>query len=107
MGRVARARDLALGLGTEDASAAPLLVEVGGALLAAGSPTDAVTCLDRAIEAAPRDPEARYRRALGLLALGRLAEARSDIETLLELTPDGPRAAKARLALEELSGVAE
>jgi Flp pilus assembly protein TadD len=105
-GRVTRARDLALGLGADDTSTPPLLVEVGTALLAAGSTTDAVTCLDRAIEIGPTHPEARYRRALGLLALGRSEEARRDFEALLELAPDGPHAAKARLALEELPEVA-
>jgi hypothetical protein len=105
-GRVARAGDLAAGLRTDDPSAVPLLVEVGAALLQAGSTADAVACLDRALEAAPRSPEARYRRALGLLALGRPAEARRDFETLLELAPDGPHAAKARLALDELSEAA-
>jgi hypothetical protein len=106
-GRVARAGDLVADLSRDDPTAVPLLVEVGAALLAAGSTAEAVACLDRALEAAPGHLEARYRRALGLLALGRRAEARHDFETLLELEPDGPHAAKARLALDELSGVPE
>jgi hypothetical protein len=106
-GRMGRARDLAAALGADDPAAAPLLVEVGAALLEAGRTADAVACLDRAIEAAPDVPEAHYRRALGLLALGRGAEAGRDFETVLELAPVGPHAAKARLALDGLAEGAE
>ena len=43
-----------------------------------------------------------YQRALAYLKLGRTAECRADFEKVVALSPDGPQAALARKALEQV-----
>jgi Tfp pilus assembly protein PilF len=81
---------------------ADALVEMGTIFLTAGKTTDAVTLFDLAVEQDPNHAEAHFRRALGLLALGRPGEARAGFERVLELKPGSPAAEKARQALEQL-----
>jgi tetratricopeptide (TPR) repeat protein len=105
-GRMERAHALLVSLGDEVPDDADSLVEMGTLFLAAGEPADALVLLDRAVERDPAHGDAHFRRALTLLALGRTEAARADFERLLALSPDGPRAEKARLALDELQRAA-
>jgi hypothetical protein len=101
-GRVEQARALLASLGDDVPGDADTLVAAGALFLAAGEAADALIVLDRAVERDPTHADARFRRALALLALGRTGAARADFETLLTLSPEGRWAGKARLALEEL-----
>jgi tetratricopeptide (TPR) repeat protein len=105
-GRLERAHALLVALGPDVPGDAGTLVEMGTLFLAAGEPADALVVLDRAVERDPAHVDARFRRALALLALDRTEAARADFERLLSLSPEGPWAEKARLALEELPGTA-
>lgn len=102
-GRSDRAIELAGSLPPTDSGNADLFVEIGRGFLTAGETLEAIVFFDRAIEREPGHVEARYERALGLLALGRHGEAREDLEAVRVLRPDSPLAAKASQALEELA----
>ncbi len=101
-GRIEQAHELLASLDESTRVDADTLVEMGTIFLTAGQTTDAVTLFDRAVERDPEHAEGHYRRALGLLALGRPGEARTGFERVLELKPEGPAAEKARQALEQL-----
>lgn len=101
-GRVGRAHELLASLDGNARADADALVEMGIIFLTAGKTADAVTLFDRAVARDPAHAEAHFRRALGLLALGRPAEARAGFERVLELRPGSPAAEKARKALEQL-----
>lgn len=101
-GQVPEARallDRVDGVGAADAD---LFYAVGEALLRWGETADAVAVLEGALARDPRHVEARYRRALGLLALARRGEARAEFEQVLELRREGPLADGARSALAAL-----
>ena len=102
-GRSDRARDLAASMHSSDSGSADLFFEIGRGFLAAGETAEAVAFFGQAIERDPGHVDARYGRALGLLALGRHTEAREDLEAVRDLQPQGTLAQKAGQALEELA----
>jgi hypothetical protein len=102
-GRVDQARQLLLAVEAGAPQGADTLFEIGVGFLIAGETREAVVLLGRALERDPTHVDAHYRRALGLLALGRHAEAREDLEAVLELRPDGALADKAGQALAQLA----
>lgn len=102
-GRSDMARTLAASVLPGEPGSADLFVDIGHGFLLAGETDEAVVFFGRALDQEPGHVHARYERALGLLALGRLGEAREDLETVHELQPDGPLAEKAGQALEELA----
>jgi hypothetical protein len=102
-GRIDRARQLLLGIEPGTFEDADTLFAIGLGFLNAGETTDAVELLGRALERDSAHVDAHYRRALGLLALGRHAEAREDLEAVLELQPEGALAEKAGRALTHLT----
>jgi hypothetical protein len=101
-GRIEKAHELLATLDGDARVEPDALVEMGTIFLRAGRTTDAVTVFDRAVERDPGHAVAHFRRALGLLALGRPGEARAGFERVLELSPGSPEAEKARAALEQL-----
>lgn len=105
-GRIEKAHELLASLDESTRVDADTLVEMGTIFLTAGKTTDAVTLFDRAIEQDPDHAEAHFRRALGLLALGRPGGARAGFERVLELRPGTPAAEKAGQALEQLPAAA-
>jgi len=101
-GRIEKAHELLASLDESSRVDADALVEMGTIFLTAGKTIDAVTLFDRAVAEDPDHGEAHFRRALGLLALGRPGEARAGFERVLELRPGSPAAEKAQQALEQL-----
>jgi hypothetical protein len=102
-GRVDRARQLLLAIEPGAFEDADTLFEIGLGFLNAGETREAVALFGRVLNRDPTRVDAHYRRAHGLLALGRHAEAREDLEAVLELQPDGALADKAGQALAQLS----
>ncbi len=103
MGRVDQARQLLLAIEPGALEEADTLFDIGLGFLDAGETREAVALFGRALERDPTHVDAHYRRALGLLALGRHAEAREDLEAVRELRPDGALADKAGQALAQLA----
>jgi hypothetical protein len=101
-GRVDQAKQLTAAMEKGGGGDPALLFEIGVGFLNAGETREAVGFFDRVLEEDPAHVPARYRRALGLLALGRHDEAREDLEAVLERQPNGELAAKAVLALDQL-----
>ncbi len=101
-GRSDRARELAASVHSSTSGSADLFFAIGRGFLTAGETAEAVVFFGQAIERDPGHVDARYGRALGLLALGRHAEAREDLEAVRDLQPQGTLAQKAGQALEEL-----
>lgn len=102
-GRVDQAREATATVEEGVPAETAILFEIGVGFLNAGETREAVAFFDRALEQDPAHVDARYRRALARLALGRRAEAREDLEAVLERQPNGALAAKAQLALAQLT----
>jgi thioredoxin-like negative regulator of GroEL len=83
----------------KDADAA---YNVGVQLVNAGKPEDAIPFFSQSIAVDPRYVDGYFRRGLAELTLQRTAEARADLQKVLELTPTGAQADLARKAVEQL-----
>jgi tetratricopeptide (TPR) repeat protein len=105
-GRVHHAQRVVPSVDPGTPGGAHIFFEIGRDLLTAGKTEEAVGFFDHALERDPDHADAHYRRALALLALGRLEEARRDLEAVVELRPESGVAAKAGLVIEQLSPTA-
>jgi tetratricopeptide (TPR) repeat protein len=68
----------------------PTALATLGEILQASDGVEAIRVLDRALALAPEDLDIRFRRAEVLRRLGRLDEARAELEALLDARPDDP-----------------
>jgi tetratricopeptide (TPR) repeat protein len=75
---------------------------IGVGFLNANKPEEAITYFTKAIAKDPAYADGYFRRGLAALQLGRMAEAKTDLQKLLELQPTGPQADLAKKALESL-----
>jgi tetratricopeptide (TPR) repeat protein len=62
----------------------------------------AVPYLSRAVALDPSFVDGYFQRGLANLQLGKIAEARADLQKVVELAPDSPQAATAKKGLEQL-----
>jgi putative PEP-CTERM system TPR-repeat lipoprotein len=81
---------------------AAVLDTLGWILIAENRESEAVTHLSRAAELAPGAPEIRYHLAAALAAVGRGAEARAQLTSLLEGNADFPQRDEARRLRDSL-----
>jgi hypothetical protein len=102
-GQVQHARSLLEEVDGVQREDADLFYAVGEALVRYGEPAEAVAVLDQALARDPGHVEARYRRALALLALGRRDDARVEFQRVLDQAETGPLADRARTALAALA----
>jgi tetratricopeptide (TPR) repeat protein len=75
---------------------------LGVQLLNAGRPAEAADFFSRSIALDARYVDGYFRRGLAEINLGRVAEAKADLQKVLELSPTGPQADLARKAVEQL-----
>ena len=68
----------------------------------AGEVKDAIAYFDKTLVRDPAYVDAYYRRALAYLGQGKTAEAKSDLQKVVELQADGEMATMAKKALEQL-----
>jgi tetratricopeptide (TPR) repeat protein len=75
---------------------------IGVGFVNANKPEEAITYFTKAIAKDPAYADGYFRRGLAALQLGRMAEAKTDLQKLLELQPTGAQADLAKKALESL-----
>ena len=83
----------------KDADAA---YNLGVHLVNAGKPEAAIVFFSRSIALDPQYVDGYFRRGLAALTLQRTADAKADLQKVLELAPTGPQADLARKAVEQL-----
>jgi tetratricopeptide (TPR) repeat protein len=101
-GLVDKGRELLTSLDATSVDNADILFNLGVNFMNAGQGADAVTWFGKAIERDPSHVDAYYRRALARLGQGKMAEARTDFQKVVELSPEGEMATMARKALEQI-----
>jgi tetratricopeptide (TPR) repeat protein len=99
---VDKGRTLLSGLDETQIQSADVFFNMGINFFNAGESKDAVQYFGKAIAKDPAHVDAYYRRALGYLGLGQMAEAKADFQKVVELQPDGEMGAAAKKALESL-----
>jgi len=75
---------------------------VGVALINANRPEDAIVYFGKSVTLDAAYADGYFRRGLAYLQVGKTAEAKSDLQKFVELTPQGPEADLARKALAQL-----
>jgi tetratricopeptide (TPR) repeat protein len=75
---------------------------LGVQLLNAERPAEAATFFSQSIALDPRYVDGYFRRGLAEINLGKTAEAKADLQKVLELAPAGPQSELARKAVEQL-----
>ena len=101
-GMVDRARQLLADLDESKITSPDIFYNMGVNFLNAKATEDALPYFGKAIKIDPTYVDAYYRRALGYLGQGKMAEAKADFKKVVELQPEGDMAAMSRKALEQL-----
>lgn len=79
-----------------------IFFNIGVNFLNANHPDQAIAYFTKAVTVDPAYADGYFRRALAYIQTNRIAEARADLQKLLELTPEGAQADAARKTLEQL-----
>jgi tetratricopeptide (TPR) repeat protein len=79
-----------------------IFFNVGVALINANRPEDAIVYFGKSVALDAAYADGYFRRGLAYLQLGKTAEAKSDLQKFVELTPTGAEADLARKALAQL-----
>jgi tetratricopeptide (TPR) repeat protein len=99
---VDKAKSLLAGLDESQIQNADVFFNMGINFFNAGEVQDAIGYFGKAIAKDPAHVDAYYRRALSYLGQGNSAEAKADLQKVVELQPDGEMGAAAKKALEQL-----
>jgi tetratricopeptide (TPR) repeat protein len=99
---VDKARSLLSTLDESQVQSADVFFNMGINFFNAGEAQDAITYFGKAIAKDPAHVDAYYRRALAYLGQGKSAEAKTDLQKVVELQPDGEMGAAAKKALEQI-----
>jgi tetratricopeptide (TPR) repeat protein len=97
-----KARSLLAALDESQIQSADVFFNMGINFFNAGEVQDATSYFGKAIAKDPAHVDAYYRRALAYLGQGKPAEAKADLQKVVELQPDGEMGAMAKKALEQL-----
>jgi len=103
-GDLAKARSLAEQAVAAAPQSPPINDTLGWILLAQGETDKALTYLSAASQSAPKSPYIQYHLAVALNQLGRTADARAKLETLLGSDATFPDRAEAEKLLQQLKG---
>jgi tetratricopeptide (TPR) repeat protein len=101
-GLVDRAQALLGGLDEAAIESADVFFNLGVGFLNANRPEEAIVYFTKAIAKDAAYADGYFRRGLAALQLGRLAEAKADLQKFVELKPEGAEADLARKALQQL-----
>jgi tetratricopeptide (TPR) repeat protein len=101
-GQVERGRELLKGVDDTTVRDPNVAFNIAALFLNQGKPEEAIAYLSRAIALDPTYLDGYFQRGLAYLQLGRTAEARADLQKVIELGPDSPQAQTAKKGLEQL-----
>jgi tetratricopeptide (TPR) repeat protein len=97
-----KAKSLLAALDESLVQSADVFFNMGINFFNAGEAQEAISYFGKAIAKDPAHVDAYYRRALAYLGQGKSAEAKADLQKVVELQPDGEMGAAAKKALEQL-----
>ena len=97
-----KAKSLLSALDESLVQSADVFFNMGINFFNAGEVQEATSYFGKAIAKDPAHVDAYYRRALAYLGQGKSAEAKADLQKVVELSPDGEMGAAAKKALEQL-----
>ncbi len=97
-----KAKSLLSALDESQVQSADVFFNMGINFFNAGDVQEATSYFGKAITKDPAHVDAYYRRALAYLGQGKSAEAKADLQKVVELQPDGEMGAAAKKALEQL-----
>ena len=100
--KVEKARGLLAGLDESQIQNADVFFNMGVNFFNAGEVQDAIGYFGKALAKDPAHVDAYYRRALAYIGQGKSAEAKADLQKVVELQPDGEMGTMAKKALEQL-----
>ncbi|HUP49218.1 MAG TPA: tetratricopeptide repeat protein [Thermoanaerobaculia bacterium] len=101
-GNLDRARKVIDNLPDQSLTDATAVVNVGILFLNKNAPEEAVRYLNRAIAIDPEKSEPYYYRAIARLQMKDMAQAKTDLQKVVELGPDTPEAQEARDLLKQI-----
>ena len=96
-----KARALLPGLDETQIQNPDVFFNMGISFFNAGEVPDAIVYFGKTLAKDPAYTDAYYRRALAYLGQGKLPEARTDFQKVIEIEPDGEMAKMSRKALEQ------
>jgi tetratricopeptide (TPR) repeat protein len=97
-----KAKSLLSALDESLVQSADVFFNMGINFFNAGEVQEAISYFGKAIAKDPAHVDAYYRRALAYLGQGKPAEAKADLQKVVELQPDGEMGTAAKKALEQL-----
>jgi len=97
-----KAKSLLSALDESQVQSADVFFNMGINFFNAGDVQEAIGYFGKAIAKDPTHVDAYYRRALSYLGQGKSAEAKADLQKVVELSPDSEMGAAAKKALEQL-----
>src|SRR5262249_25484564 len=101
-GLVARGLELLKGVDESTVKDPNVFFNVAALLLNQQKPEEAIGYLSRAIALDPAFLDGYFQRGLAYIGLNRMAEARADLQKVIELAPTSPQAETARKGLAQL-----
>jgi len=99
---VEKARQLLSSLDESKITSADVFFNMGVNFFNAGEVKDSIEYFGKALKLDGAHVDAYYRRALAYLGLGQTAQAKADLQKVIELQPEGEMATMAKKALEQL-----
>jgi tetratricopeptide (TPR) repeat protein len=101
-GMLDRGMELLKGIDESTVKSPDLFFNIGVNFVNANKPEEAISYFTKAVTLDPAYADGYFRRGLAYIGLGKVAEAKADLNKLLELQPDGPQADLAKKALAQM-----
>src|SRR5688500_6618553 len=101
-GMLERGMQLLAGIDETTIKSPDLFFNIGVNFLNANQPDQAIAYFTKAVTVDPAYADGYFRRALAYIQTSRIAEAKTDLRKVIELTPEGAQAEAAKKTLEQL-----
>lgn len=101
-GMLDRGMELLKGIDESTVKSPDLFFNIGVNFVNANKPEEAIAYFTKAVTVDPAYADGYFRRGLAYMGVGKMAEAKADLNKLIELQPTGPQADLAKKALEQI-----